>query len=158
MLTLRAATCCAVAVASVGASACGTTTARHERAAARQPQNPLVLRCPKHTVATSDAAAMLKGAWTTIPRVFAVMNRVQGRHEPVSKKNTVVEEVESLDPANTSPRARPFRQAAARKCGSATARHSWVMTLLFGESEIADTTAVAYVTRTPSRWVIWWAP
>jgi hypothetical protein len=100
---------------------------------------------------------MLKGAWETIPRVFAVANRVQGRHEPVTKKNTVVEEVESLNSANTSPRARPFRKAAAKQCGSITAQHSWAITLLFGEAVIADTTGVAYVTRTPTRWVIWYA-
>jgi hypothetical protein len=154
-LTLKAATCCAVAVTSIVVSACGAATARHERVAARP--HYLVLRCPKHSVATTDAEAMLKGAWKTIPRVFAIVNRVQGRHEPVSKRNTVVEEVESLDPDNASPRARPFRKAAAKQCGSVTARHSWAITLLFGESVIADTTGVAFVSHTPNGWVIWYA-
>jgi hypothetical protein len=118
---------------------------------------PFFIHCPGKTSASTDAEAMLAGAWRKIPRVFARVNIVQGRHKPVTRKNTAVQEVETLSPTNASPRASEFRKAGIRACGRRAAENSWAIVLLFGESPIAGTTGVGLVAKTPTGWDLWYA-
>jgi hypothetical protein len=98
----------------------------------------------------------LNAAWKVIPRAFVKLSHPQGRNSPISKKNTIVEEVVPLALTSRTPDAIGLHKQVARLCGERVANATWGIRLYFGDAQIAFTLGLVFVTHTQEGWKAWY--